>query len=146
MQHPALHTRAHKRFGSVVFLGFLFLFMSLDASAGESSRCGTPPGYYSTVMQVKFKNGTDASVPEQLLPPDLRVSVASITRLFSGLSKEKLDKMNSRGSAGENLPDLNLWFQITLKSTADTAEFAEKLKRLKIVETVQFSPSPVPTP
>ena len=35
---------------------------------------------------------------------------------------------------GSKLPDLTLWFKITLKADSNTAEFVEKLKRLNSVE------------
>jgi hypothetical protein len=138
-----------KRFSIMVFLWLIFFFMvETDTSGDEPSGKGAPAGYASTIVQVKFREGTDVSAPEQLLPAELQASVASVTRLFSGLSKEKLDKMKDMGErrGGEKLPDLALWFKITLKPGSNAAEFVEKLKRLNSVETLQFSPLPLPPP
>jgi hypothetical protein len=138
-----------ERFGGMGFLYLvLFLMMSSGTPAGENSGKSAPAGYSSMILQVKFREGTDVSAPKQLLPPELRGSVADITRLFSGLSKEKLDKMKAAGerSRGEKLPDLTTWFKITLKPGTNSAEFVEKLKRLDKVETVQYSPLVAPPP
>jgi hypothetical protein len=137
------------RFGIMVFLSLvLFFIMVTDTPGAETSDKDAPAGYASTILQVKFREGTDVSEPEQLLPSDLRVPVASVARLFGALSKEQLDKMKSRGErrGGEKLPDLALWFKITLKAGSNPAEFVEKLKRLSSVETVQFTPLPLPPP
>ena len=44
------------------------------------------------------------------------------------------------------LPNLNLWFQITLKPGADAATFIENLRRLDSVETAEPAPLPAPLP
>jgi Ca2+-binding RTX toxin-like protein len=98
---------------------------------------GIPPGYSSEIIQVKFREGTDVDPPEASLPPDLRNSVASITRLFS-LSEQELDEIG----AGR----LKLWFQITLKPGTDAAAFIEDLKRLESVEIAEPAPLPAPPP
>ena len=133
----------------MVFPWLILLFLvATDTSRGETSETSAPAGYASAIVQVKFREGTDVSAPEQLLPADLRAAVASVTRLFGGLSKDKLDKMKGMGErrGGEKLPDLALWFKITLKTGSNAAEFVEKLQRLNSVETVQFSPLPLPPP
>jgi hypothetical protein len=133
----------------MVFLWLILFFtMVTDTPGGNSSDKDAPAGYASTSVEVKFREGTDVSAPERLLPAELRASVASVTRLFGGLSKEQLDKMKNMGEkrGGSKLPDLTLWFKITLKADSNTAEFVEKLKRLNSVETVQFSPLPLPPP
>jgi len=131
------------------FSCLIFIFMmATNTPGGETSDKGAPAGYDSTSVEVKFREGTDVSAPEQLLPAELRGSVASVTRLFGGFSKEQLDKIKGKGEkrGGEKLPDLGLWFKITLKAGSNTADFVEKLKRTNSVETVQFSSLPLPQP
>jgi len=105
-----------------------------------------PPGYSSNEIHVKFRPGTPLESPELLLPPDLRNSVTSITRLFSGISPQQLDNMKGSGEsrARKRLPDLKLWFRITLKPRTDAADFIERLRRIDIVEVAEFAPLPAP--
>jgi serine protease len=107
-----------------------------------------PPGYSSSEIHVKFRQGTRVDSPDLLLPPDLANSVESISRLFGGIPKEKLDKMkeSGEGRSQKRLPDLNLWFKIKLKQEADPSDFIEKLKRLGDVEHAEFAPLPAPSP
>jgi len=74
--------------------------------------------------------------------------VESITQLFSGIPKDKLDKMkeSGEGRSRKKLPDLNLWFKIRLKPGTDPSDFIEKLKRLDDVEHAEFAPLPAPPP
>ncbi len=46
----------------------------------------------------------------------------------------------------QSLPNLNLWFKITLKPGTDIDDFIEKLKRLDSVEIVEPAPLPAPPP
>src|SRR5215813_730179 len=107
-----------------------------------------PPGYSSSEIHVKFRQGIRVDSPELLLPPDQTNSVESITQLFSGIPKDKLDKMkeSGEGRSRKKLPDLNLWFKIRLKPGTDPSDFIEKLKRLDDVEHAEFAPLPAPPP
>ena len=96
---------------------------------------------------MKFREGTSVDAPETLLPVTLRESVVSVTRLFS-LPERKLENIRGSGETrtGKTLPDLNLWFQITLKPDVDAASFLDEIKRLNIVESAQPAPVPAPAP
>jgi serine protease len=133
---------------SIVILLFIFIGASIPVTAYAAAYEPIPAGYSSRTVQVKFQEGTDVSVPEQLLPADLRAFVTNTTRLFSGLSANQLDQMKVIGqlNRGQALPDLNLWFKITLTAGADAPDFMEKLKRLNSVETAQYAPLPRPMP
>ena len=122
-------------------LGVVALFSSTTTSAP------IPPGFSSEIIQVKFKEGTDVHPPSAPLPPDLLNSVGRITRLFT-LSEQEIDRLRTTGEqASRNpLPNLNLWFQITLKPGADAASFIENLRRLDSVETAEPAPLPAPLP
>jgi serine protease len=132
----------------ITILMFTFIAACVSITAHAAAYEPIPAGYSSRIVQVKFKEGTDVSVPEQLLPADLRASVANTTRLFSGLSPNRLDQMRVIGKLkrGEALPDLNLWFKITLTGVADAPDFMEKLTRLDSVDTAQYAPLPPPAP
>src|SRR5262245_37573258 len=94
---------------------------------------GIPPGYSSELIDVKFREGTDVDLPEKVLPPDLRDSVANIRRGFS-LSGEQLKRIGA--------DRLQLWFRIILRPGANPVAFMEKLKRLSSVESAEFVPQP----
>ncbi|MCB0165335.1 MAG: S8 family serine peptidase [Anaerolineae bacterium] len=79
------------------------------------------------------------------LPPDLKNSVADVRRLFT-LSEQRLDRLRLNGATRSNQPqaDLNLWFQITLKSGVDAADFIRNLRSLNSVEIAEPAPLPAP--
>jgi hypothetical protein len=106
-----------------------------------------PAAHSSKIIHVKFREGTSVDAPETLLPVTLRESVVSVTRLFS-LPKHKLEDLRAKGEtrSGKTLPDLNLWFQITLKPDVDASRFLDEVKRLDSVESAQLAPAPAPAP
>jgi serine protease len=120
-------------------LGVVALFSSTTASAP------IPRGFSSDIIQVKFKEGTDVHPPSRPLPPDPLNSVGRITRLFT-LPEEEIDRLRAMGEqvSRNPLPNLNLWFQITLKPGADAATFIENLRRLDSVETAEPAPLAAP--
>ena len=130
----------------VITAGAVFLFVltiiSLLSSAIAGASPPIPPGYSSEVVDVKFRAGT-----EVVLPPNLRDSAASMGRLFS-VSEEKLEEIRAIGErlSGQILPDLNMWFRITLKPGTDAADYIEDVKRLDSVEIVEPAPLPSPPP
>jgi serine protease len=128
-----------------IIVAILALIIGLTRTPAASA---PSPGYSSTEIHVKFRQSTAPESPELLLPADLRNSLASITRLFGGIPAEKLDKMKEfgEGRGRKKLPDLNLWFKITLKPGSDPSDFIEKLKRLDGVEHAEFAPLPAPPP
>jgi hypothetical protein len=115
---------------------------TLNSSTGRVAS-----GYSSKIIHVKFREGTSVDAPETLLPVTLRESVASVTRLF-GLPEHKLESIRGSGEtrSGGTLPNLNLWFQITLKPDVDAARFLDEIKRLDSVESAQLAPVPAPAP
>lgn len=82
-----------------------------------------PPGYSSELIDIKFREGTDVSLPEELLPLDLRDSVSRINRV-STLSDEELERMGA--------DRFKLWFRITLQPETDVASFIESLESLTL--------------
>jgi hypothetical protein len=122
-------------------LGVVALFSSTTAAAP------IPPGFSSEIIQVKFKEGTDVHPPSRPLPPDLVNSVGRITRLFT-LSEQEIDRLRAMGEqvSRNPLPNLNLWFQITLNPGADAGTFIENLRRLDSVETAEPAPLAAPPP
>jgi hypothetical protein len=64
------------------------------------------------------------------------------------LSEQELDEIRGRGErrTARTLPDLNLWFQITLKPGTDAADYIEDMKRLDSVELAEPAPLPSPPP
>ncbi len=137
---PQVSVGCRSRFLAIhttVIIAFVFTVFSLPSSMAMTSPPPVPPGYSSEVIHVKFREGTAVQTPEALLPPDLRDSVASISRLFS-LSKEKLEQMG--GSS------FNLWFRIVLRPGTDAGAFLEHLKQLDSVEVAEPAPLPAPPP
>jgi serine protease len=131
----------------IVICLFALLMTGSIRSAIAAPPSGVPPGYSSELIDVKFREGTNVDPPEDALPPDLRNAVASIRRGFS-LSEEQLNAIRMRGESLSNgrLPNLTLWFQITLKPGTDATAFIEDLKALDSVERVEFVPLPPPPP
>jgi hypothetical protein len=124
--------------------GFLFALLVMILMSGSivAAAKTIPPGYSSEIIHVKFREGTNVD-----LPPGLRNAAASSTRLFS-LPTQQLNEIRARGRSrsGKALPDLNLWFQITLQPGTDAAAFIENLRRLPHVEIAEPAPLPAPPP
>jgi serine protease len=120
---------------------------SSNHAATGSVRPTIPPGYSSTTLHVKFREGTNVDSPLELLPPGLRSAVASHNNLFT-LPKQKLKEFGdrARSRSGRTLPDLNLWIELTLQPGTDAAAFLEELKRLPSVEIAEPAPLPQPPP
>ena len=51
----------------------LFFIMVTDTPGGNSSDKDAPAGYASTSVEVKFREGTDASAPEHCCPQNLEL-------------------------------------------------------------------------
>ena len=136
---PAITARA-------IFL-FALTIISLMSSAVAGASPPIPPGYSSEIVHVKFREGTAVYSPEVALPPHLKDSAAYMGRLFS-VSEQKLEEIRAIGErhSGQMLPDLNMWFQITLKPGTDAADYIEDMKRLESVEIVEPAPLPSPPP
>lgn len=88
-------------------------------------------GCSSKFIDIKFRYGTNTDPPEATLPLDLRGAVDCITYLVSGWREHHLFKF---------------WFRIALKEGVDVDAFAEKLKKVDTVETVQIVTPPPPPP
>ena len=131
----------------MVIIGLLFTGGVYGQSPLPKSFKAIPPGYSSTDIYVKFKDGTAVDQPETLLPPELLYSVKKIGPLFT-LPKEKLKDLKRKGEelSKQTLPDLNLWFEIKLKHAVDAVDFMEKLRQLDNVDVVEPVPLPSPPP
>jgi hypothetical protein len=68
--------------------------------------------------------------------------VAGIVKLFT-LPAATLDALTA---AGEDLPDLNLWFEITLNPGVDPGDFLGALRALVTVDVAEFAPLAPPDP
>jgi serine protease len=139
-----------KRIGT--FLSVLVMVIGLSASIGASppldkSFKSIPHGYSSSEIHVKFREGTVVDDPKVLLTPELLGSIKRITPLFT-LPKNKLKDLKNKGEelSGQTLPDLSLWFTITLNDGVDAVDFMAKLKLLDTVELVEPAPLPAPPP
>ena len=102
-----------------------------------------PPWYSSDTIHVKFRDAVDVDLPEVVLPPGLRNRMAGSTKLFR-LPKQRLNEMRAKGMSrsGKSLPDMNLWFQITVQEGTDAAAFLEDLRGLPSVEIAEPAPLP----
>ena len=132
----------------IIILLFMFIGASAPVTAHAAAYEPIPPGYSSRTIQIKFRRGIDVRVPEQLLPSGFGVAGVGITRLFDGLSMKQLEQMKAIGESnqGEALPDLNLWFKVSLTAGTSAVDFMEKLKLLDSVEAAEYAPLPPPTP
>jgi len=93
-----------------------------------------PPGYSSSLIDVKFKEGTSVDHPEELFyPQQLKSSIDHIDALFAPSTKPGYEK-------------LKLWFRITLKPGTDALNFIAALQQLATIEIVEPAPLPAPLP
>jgi hypothetical protein len=151
-----------RRFGLQGITILVVLFSSwvgpgLVASNGVSASQTPPPipaGYSTEILHLRFREGSPAT-----LPGELRRSVEIMQPLFT-LPKQKLDQLRSqgelrsrgripRGGAGRSfrrLPDLSLWYKITLKPGVDAAAFLDRLRSLANVEAAEAAPLYQPPP
>jgi hypothetical protein len=107
-----------------------------------STAAGPPPPGYSDIVRVRFAPGSDVSPPTDALPPGLAGSVSSMVKLFT-LPAATLDALTA---AGAGLPDLNLWFEITLNPGVDPGDFLASLQAAANVDAAEFAPLPSPLP
>jgi serine protease len=131
----------------IAILRFATMVTILISSAMAAASAPIPAGFSSEIVQVKFKEGTKVIHAAALLPQNLRNSVHSITRLFT-LSEEEMDELRAMAEqfSGEPLPNLNLWFQITLKPGTNATKFLENLRSLDSVDIAEPAPLPAPPP
>lgn len=121
--------------GLVLFSFVTFLLTSRTVSAAP------PPGF-SEVIQVHFNEGTDVDPPTDALSPALAALVDSMVPLFT-LPTSQLNELRT---AGEDLPDLTLWFKITVTSGTDVNTFLDDLRLLSSVNKVELVPLPSELP
>jgi serine protease len=137
---------------SIWILIFALALTSLTSSSvGATSSSLTftisPEAYSSTMFQVKFRQDLKEQSINDLLTLSLKTSIAAITPLF-GLPEQELTTLTATGEArsAQKLPDLHLWFVITLKPGIDSISFMENMKSLSSVEVVEPAPLPHPLP
>jgi hypothetical protein len=114
-----------------------------------ATRSSLPPGYSPTIVDVKFQDGTDVDLLKikTALPQHLANAITHSSKIFN-LPKDKLDKIRATGRnhSGKTLPDLNLWFRLTLKPSTDPMAFIADLKNLPGIEIAEPAPEPQPPP
>ncbi|SPQ02048.1 exported hypothetical protein [Candidatus Sulfobium mesophilum] len=140
---------------TAIILAILLSSMGTVLSTGSFAISAPPPeslksipsGYSSEEINVRFRKDTDVDDPDKLLPAELMDSVKKIEPYFT-LPKSKLKELKEKGEklSKKELPDLSLWFAITLKKGVDAADFIEKLRQLDNVEIVEPAPLPAPPP
>lgn len=132
----------------------IFLAILLSAGSGmggvvAAAPAGVPPGYSAEKVEVKFRSGTNLDLVETTLAPapGLQNSVDRMHPLFD-LPRDRLKELRHNGKqrSGKMPPDLNSWYTISLKPGTDALGFAEELKHMDNVESVQFAPLPAPPP
>lgn len=152
-------TAPHRARFPIIVATVIFLTTLIVTGVTGGPAAGAPPPipqiYSLDTIQVKFLESSGVDQSEAILPSHLMASVAYTEPLFS-LPESRLDDVMAKGKQlmrrmGENhlvheLPDLNLWFQITLKSGTDAATFIETLRRLDGVEIAEPAPLPPPPP
>ena len=143
-----------------LFVAGAFLLLLLPASTPAAAGISdadqpAPAGQSTEVVHVKFEDGTDVQPPRGALPPQMRGSVRRIEPLFS-LPAEQLEQLRERGrsqaaAAGmgksfRDLPNLSLWFEITLNPNVDAETFLASLVVLPQVDAAELPPLPAPPP
>jgi len=150
-------SRTFQQLGRCIIALAVGLAMSVTATAAplKLPLDSVPAGFAKDVVLVRFAEGTQNLVtPRKLLPADLLNSVQNIKPLFT-LPKAQLDNMRGRAKARllelkaagvpvpfENVPDLGLWFKITLRPGVNLADFVNLLQSVSGVDVVELEPLP----
>ena len=100
-----------------------------------------PPGFLP-ILEVRYGPQTDLSPPPGAVLDPLKPQVTKITKLFS-LSDDELFKLSS---AAEGLPDLRLWYRISLVEGTDADLFLSQLEAQENVEIANFVSGVPPQP
>jgi hypothetical protein len=117
------------------------------------------PWQYKEIIELKFVEGSSFRLVEGTLtaqqPDDLigingifeTYSISRIERLFSQPEQEiEAERAELQSSAGEPLPDLNLWYRIWVPEGSDPQILIDALNALPEVQTAYAAPLPAPPP
>jgi hypothetical protein len=124
-----------------ITMGVCLITLVLSTLLSTLAAAQVPPGFSSELIRVRFSEGTDVDPPEDALSSSGLVgSVADIHRLFT-LPEAKLNELRQAGenSSGNELPDLNMWFEINLVPATDAVIFLQDLKALPYVTSLYIS-------
>ncbi|MFY0572357.1 S8 family serine peptidase [Archangium lansingense] len=149
--------------GRIAALGLVCLPLlgGASAPADTSAAVAQVLPMASDLLEIKFAEGQEIRLRDGR-PVDLRgraLTGAATSRVFElvargewfrshDVSEEKLEAMRAQGrlAAGEELPDLNLYFRLRLPRGLDAKTIAEQLRTLPEVEAVYHVPTPAPAP
>lgn len=157
MSRPTCQTTAKRVRRAPAITPILILLLALVLTSLTSSSAAAasslPPstsnssGYSSTLIQVKIRQDLHGQNLENILTPSLYNSIAAASPLFS-LPDQELAQLLATGEtrSAQELPDLRLWFVITLKPGTDSAAFIQEMKSLRGVEIAEPAPLPQPLP
>ncbi len=135
---------------SLLLLWFILfsrnVHLSQAAPASQTSTLQPPP-----MIQVKFVVGTDTARGMDLLPDVMHASILEMRPLFT-LSPQQLDLLRVQGlqlmdrnlPGASDLPDLNMWYQLTLDTNVDLDNFVARLNELDVVDVAELAPLPAP--
>jgi len=111
------------------------------------------------VIEVKFVEGSSFSLQNGHLTAqgndNLRAvqtvlqdhQAQSVERLFSQSEADmRAEKMQIEAASGEQMPDLNLWYRVTVPPGTDAEAFIDALNALPEVEIAYAAPLPAPPP
>ena len=119
--------------------------ISLTNRSVIATKSSLPPGYSLTKIDVKFRDGTNVDLLKMktVLPRHLANSITHSNKVFN-LPKDKLDKIREKGRSHsqKRLPDLNLWFRLSLKPGTDPVAFLANLKQVPGIEIAEPAPLP----
>lgn len=134
-----------KRLCTLAVVLMAFLGISLTNRSVTATRSSLPPGYSSTDIDVKFRDGTDVDLSKMksVLPRNLANSITHSNKIFN-VPNDKLDKIREKGwsHSRKRLPDLNLWFRLSLKPGTDPVTFLADLKQMPGIEIAEPAPLP----
>lgn len=138
-------TSTIKRLCTLACVLLALIGISLTNQPVTATRSSLPHGYSPTTIDVKFRDGSDVDLLKMktVLPRHLANSITHGNKVFN-LPKDKLDKIRDRGRSDskKKLPDLNLWFRLSLKPGTDPVAFLADLRGLPGIEIAEPAPLP----
>lgn len=151
---------AIKRSTLIIMIVFLLGLAFLTGCQGSKSSDEDPTEQVDKAfITVKFAQGTDIRLRDGQLVTLSQGQIPELTRLFEEIPVESIERGFSQPEdeiesdraqlikeGHEDVPDLNLYFILTVADQDIAARLIDDLTKLDIVEFAEFVPEPAPLP
>jgi len=151
---------AIKRSTIIIIIIFLLGMAFLTSCQGSKNSDEDPTEQMGKAfITVKFSQGTDIRLRDGQLVSLSQEQIPELTRLFEEIPVLSIDRGFSQPEdeieseraqlikeGHEDVPDLNLYFVLTVADQDIAARLIDELAKLDIVEFAEFAPEPAPLP